>query len=134
MHFEKIQRCGLRTLPSLTLRFQMALPDEIWLVDFGEPFPGEPANQRPAVIVGPSRLFGDGLPFVIVVPLTTVHRRISFHVEIEPGAATGLSDVSYAQCELIRSISTQRLSHVLGRLSLQRAREIETVIKRLLDY
>ncbi len=112
----------------------MALPDEIWLVDFGEPFPGEPANQRPAVIVGPSRLFGDGLPFVIVVPLTTVHRRISFHVEIEPGAATGLSDVSYAQCELIRSISTQRLSHVLGRLSLQRAREIETVIKRLLDY
>lgn len=112
----------------------MALPDEIWLVDFGEPFPGEPENRRPAIVVGPSRLFGDGLPFVIVVPLTTVHRRISFHVELESGAATGLSEVSYAQCELIRSISTRRLSQIVGRISLQTAREIETVIKRLLDY
>ena len=112
----------------------MALPDEIWLVDFGEPFPGEPAKQRPAIVVGPSRLFGDGLPFVIVVPLTTVHRRLSFHVEIDHGRGTGLDEASYAQCELIRSISTRRLNHVLGRVSLQTAREIETVVKRLLDY
>ena len=112
----------------------MASPDEIWLVDFGEPFPGEPANRRPAVLVGPSRLFGDGLPFVIVVPLTTVHRRISFHVEIEADAISGLSATSYAQCELIRSVSTHRLSASLGHVSLRAAHEIETVIKRLLDY
>jgi mRNA interferase MazF len=112
----------------------MALPDEIWLVDVGEPFPGEAAYRRPALIVGPSRLFGDRLPFVIVIPMTTVHRRMSLHVEVESGAATGLSEVSYAQCELVRSISTRRLSHLLGRVSMQTAREIETVIKRLLDY
>ncbi len=112
----------------------MALPDEIWLVDFGDPFPGEPANRRPAVIVGPSRLFGDGLPFAIVVPLTTKRRGISFHIEIEPDAATGLDIVSYAQCELLRSISIRRLSQTIGRISLSTSKEVETVIKRVLDY
>jgi mRNA interferase MazF len=112
----------------------MALPDEIWLVDFGEPFPGEPSKRRPAVVVGPSALFGDALPFVIVVPLTTVYRQLPFHVELESSSATGLSEMSYAQCELLRSMSRRRLSHCLGRVSLETAHHIETVIKRLLDY
>ena len=134
MCFAKIHLRGRHTWPNSTSRFQMALPDEIWLFDFGEPFPGEPANRRPAVIVGPSRLFGDGLPFVIAVPVTTTRRQLSFHVELESAATTGLDDVSYAQCELIRSISTRRLTRLIGRVSVQTAREIETIVKRLHDY
>jgi mRNA interferase MazF len=112
----------------------MASPDEIWLVDFGDPFPGEPAHHRPALVLGPSRLFGDNLPFVIVAPLTTTRRGISFHVEIEPDSANRLDDVSYVQCELIRSISSKRLRSRLGMVTLANSGSVETVVKRLLGY
>jgi mRNA interferase MazF len=112
----------------------MASPDELWLVDFGDPYPGEPAHHRPALIVGPSRLYGDALPFVVVVPLTTTHRGISFYIEIEPNALNGLSDVCYAQCEMIRSISKKRLRSRLGSLSLIESNAVANVVKRLLDY
>ncbi len=112
----------------------MASPDEIWSVDFGEPVPAEPANHRPALVLGPSRLFGDSLPFVIVAPLTTTCRAISFHVEIEPDFANGLDNVSYVQCEMIRSISRKRLRARLGVVTLAQSNNVETVVKRLLDY
>ncbi len=111
----------------------MASPDEIWLVDFGDPFPGEPANHRPALVVGPSRLFGDNLPFVIVVPLTTRFRDLSFHIEIEPNPGNGLDDISYFQCEMVRSISKRRLRSRLGFVTLEQSKDVATIVKRLLD-
>lgn len=112
----------------------MASPDEVWLVDFGDPFPGEPAHHRPALIIGPSRLFGDNLPFVIVAPMTPAQRRLSFHVEIEPDASNGLYVTSYVQCELIRSVSKRRLRSMIGSVSQTSAEQVETVIRRLLGY
>lgn len=52
----------------------MASVDDLRLVDFGEPYPGEPAAHRPALVLGPPDTFGPGFPFVIVAPLTTRHR------------------------------------------------------------
>jgi mRNA interferase MazF len=124
----------MTTWPALTLRYKMASPEEIWLVDFGEPYPAEPSHHRPAIIVGPARIFGEKLPFVVVVPLTSTYRGLSLHVEIEPTEANGLEVASYAQCELIRSISRKRLRTTLGSIDLAVANEIATVIKRLLDY
>jgi mRNA-degrading endonuclease toxin of MazEF toxin-antitoxin module len=49
----------------------MASIDEVLLVDVGDPFPGEPAHHRPALILGPLESFGPDFPFVIVCPLTT---------------------------------------------------------------
>ncbi len=85
-------------------------PDEIWLTDFGEPFPGEPAHRRPALLIGPSKLFGDNLPFVIVAPLTTTDRGLSFQVPIEPDHLNRLDEQSFIQCELLRSIGRRRLA------------------------
>ncbi len=31
----------------------MASVDDLWLVDFGEPYPGEPGSYRPALVLGP---------------------------------------------------------------------------------
>ena len=45
----------------------MASIDDLWLVDFGEPYPGEPAAHRPALVIGPPETFGPAFPFVIVV-------------------------------------------------------------------
>ncbi len=110
----------------------MASPDEIWLTDFGEPYPGEPAAHRPALVVGPPTTFGPSFPFVIVVPLTTTIRGLSIHVEIEPTATTGLDETSVAQCELIRSINTRRLVHQLGNVDPDVSDQVTDVIRILL--
>lgn len=112
----------------------MASVDEFWLVDFGEPHPGEPAAVRPALILGPPDTFGPGFPFVIVAPLTTARRGLSLHIEVEATADTGLEATSYIQCELIRSINHSRLVHPLGVVGPDISRRVATVVKTLLNY
>jgi len=112
----------------------MASVDDLWLVDFGEPYPGEPASHRPALILGPPDTFGPGFPFVIVAPLTSTHRAISLHVEVEATTGTGLDDTSYIQCELIRSINQRRLLQHLGAIETTVSHQVAAVIKTLLNY
>jgi mRNA interferase MazF len=112
----------------------MASPDELWLTDFGAPFPGEPAHFRPALVVGPVDMFGSTFPFAIVVPMTTTHRGLSLHVEIEPDDENGLDAVSYAQCELMRSISRKRLITRLGVVDRTTSHSVERVLRTLLGY
>ncbi len=112
----------------------MASVEDLWLVDFGEPYPGEPAAHRPALVIGPPETFGPGFPFVIVVPLTTTWRDLSLHVEVEPTADTGLDQTSYIQCELIRSISRNRLLHRLGAVGTDVSDRVASVIRTLLNY
>jgi mRNA interferase MazF len=112
----------------------MASVDDLWLVDFGESHPGEPASHRPALVIGPPDTFGPGFPFLIVTPLTTTHRTLSLHVEVEANADTGLHDTSYVQCELIRSVNQDRLVHRLGAVDSDTSRRVATVIRTLLGY
>ena len=131
--------------PTIWLRpspptWMMALVDDLWMVDFGDPYPGEPASFRPAIEVGPSPIFSfwsipeNEFPFVFAVPLTTAVRGLPFHVEVEPTPQTGIVDVSYAQCELMRSISRRRLVHRLGAISAEESRQISAVLKALLGH
>ena len=112
----------------------MASVDDLWLVDFGDPYPGEPAAYRPALILGPPDTFGPGFPFAIVVPLTTVRRGLSLHIEVDANGDTGLDTTSYIQCELIRSINRNRLVHHLGAISPDTGNQVTTVIKTLLNH
>ena len=112
----------------------MASVDELWMADFGEPYPGEPASYRPALVIGPPHTFGPGFPFVIVVPLTTTDRGFSLHVEVDPTAGTGLDHRSYVQCELIRSINRHRLIHRLGTVEFGISYQVQRIIRTLLDY
>ncbi len=112
----------------------MASVDDLWLVDFGEPYPGEPAAHRPALVLGPPDTFGPGFPFVIITPLTTARRGLSLHIEVEATADTGLETTSYIQCELIRPINRTRLIHRLGAIGPDISGQIATVIKTLLNY
>lgn len=111
----------------------MASIDELWLVDFGEPFPGEPAHHRPALIIGPPTSFGTDFPFVIVCPLTTTDRRLSLHVEIEASEQSGLDETSFVQCELLRSINGRRLVHRLGVIDAATRDQVRDVMVTLLD-
>jgi mRNA interferase MazF len=112
----------------------MASLDELWVVDFGPPFPAEPARHRPALIVGPTLEFGADLPFAIVCPLTTSRRDLPVHVEIEPNRGNGLDEVSYVQCELIRSVSRSRLIHRLGSIEPNQTFVVHDVLAILLGH
>lgn len=113
-------------------KWLMASVDDLWLVDFGDPYPGEPAAHRAALVLGPPEPFGPGFPFVIVVPLTTVHRGLSLHIEIEAGAGNGLDTTSYVQCELFRSVNERRLIHRLGSVEAATAECVSRVVRTLL--
>lgn len=112
----------------------MASIADLWLVDFGEPYPGEPAAHRPALVLGPPDTFGPTFPFVIVTPLTTTRRGLSLHVELEPTHDNGLDEVSYIQCELLRSINRRRLMHRLGPINPEISLRVSSVVKTLLNY
>lgn len=112
----------------------MASVDEVWLLDFGAPYPGEPASRRPAVIVGPARQFTDAVPPIIVCPLTTTKRPLSVHIEVEATPDNGLDETSYVQCELVRAVSPRRLVHRLGTVEAQVIEQVRWVLGALLDF
>ena len=112
----------------------MASIDDLWLVDFGDPYPGEPAAHRPALVIGPPDIFGPGFPFVIVLPLTTTQRGLSLHVEVEASPETGLDHTSYVQCELLRSINRRRLVHQLGQIDPSLSSRVATIVRTLLNH
>jgi mRNA interferase MazF len=110
----------------------MASVDDLWLVDFGELYPAEPAWHRPALVLGPPDAFGADFPFIILAPLTTTHRGLSLHVEVEATGTTGLDVVSYVQCELIRSVNGARLAHRLGAVDATVSLSVATILRTLL--
>jgi mRNA interferase MazF len=112
----------------------MASPDELWLVDFGDPFPGEPAHHRPALVIGPPDTFGAHFPFVIVCPLTTTRRGLSLHVEVDPHESNGLDHTSYVQCELVRSINRRRLVHQLGTVDTATSSQVDLILRTLFGH
>ena len=112
----------------------MASRDDIWLVDFGDSSPGEPAHHRPALVVGPAALFARNVPFAIVVPMTTTRRELALHVEVEPTEDNGLHETSYLQCELLRSVNARRLVTKLGVIDLATSTSVERVVRTLLGY
>jgi mRNA interferase MazF len=112
----------------------MASVDDLWLVDFGDPYPGEPAAHRPALVLGPPDTFGPTFPFVIVTPLTTARRGLSLHIEVGPSDETGLDETSYIQCELLRSINRRRLVHRIGAIDRRVSQRVSNVVRTLLNY
>jgi mRNA interferase MazF len=85
---------------------------KIWLVDFGEPLGREQSGRRPALVVSADSL-NESRAGVVVVPLTTTHRGLPSHIEIDRGSS-GLDEVSYAKCEDVKSVSEQRLVGRIG--------------------
>ena len=111
----------------------MASISELWLVDFGEPYPAEPSSVRPALVIGPPDTFGPSFPVVFVMPLTTTRRLVASHVEVEASEMTGLEDTSYIQCEMLRSVNGQRLVHRLGAVGWEVMDQVSFNIGTLLD-
>jgi mRNA-degrading endonuclease toxin of MazEF toxin-antitoxin module len=112
----------------------MASVDELWLVDFGERFPGEPSRHRPALVLGPLGTFGTDFPFIIVCPLTTTRRALCLHVEVEATDGNGLDATNYVQTELLRSIDRRGLVHRLGAVDAVTSDRVAEIVKTLLGH
>jgi mRNA interferase MazF len=104
----------------------------VWLVDFGDPVGSEQSGRRPAVVGSADRLNESRAGVVIVVPTTTALRGLPSHVEIEPNGS-GLDEVSYAKCEDVKSVSTQRLIARLGVVNDEATFQIARALRFLLD-
>jgi mRNA interferase MazF len=105
---------------------------DIWLVDFGDPVGREQAGTRPAVVVSADGLNDSAAGIAIVIPTTTTHRRLPSHVELEPDG-TGLREVSYAKCEDIKSVSTERLVARLGSVNEAAMFDLGRALRFLLE-
>lgn len=71
---------------------------------------------------------------MIITELTTTQRGLSLHIEVEATPETGLDGTSYIQCELSRSINSNRLAHRPGAVGPDTSNRVTTVIKALLNY
>ncbi len=67
---------------------------------------------------------------VSVVPITSTRKAYPTRVGIR-SADSGLAHESYAQVEQVRTISTQRLTHRIGRADATELAEIERVLRYL---
>lgn len=93
------------------------LQGEVWLFD-PDPIKGNEIGKkvRPAVIISNDHWNKIRSGLVIIIPLTSVKKGISTHIQIDPPEG-GVSVSSFAMCEQIRSISRERLIKKLGKIS-----------------
>lgn len=67
-----------------------------------------------------------------MVPVTTAHRGLPLHVEVEPDGS-GLDEVSYAKCEDVKSVSVERLAHRFGVVSPEVLDRIQHILRYLFE-
>jgi len=105
---------------------------EVYDVDLGQPVGHEPAFRRPAVVVSVDILNNGPGRLVVVVPVTSTPYGLRSHVEVETGRR-GLEHSSYARCDQLRVISTDRLSTRRGMVAPDQLRAIDQALRFVLD-
>ena len=103
---------------------------EVWMTDFGAGRGHEQAGLRPSVVVSHDGFNQSAADLVIVIPITSKAKGIRTHVQVQPEG--GLTTISYAKCEDIRSISKDRLSRRMGAVTPATMASIELVLRALL--
>lgn len=105
---------------------------ETWYADLDPVRGHEQAGRRPVLIVSTS-LFNHGpADLAVVLPITSRGKGIPWHVAI---AATegGLRLASYVMCEMMRSISLQRLTKRIGKVRPTTMALVEQRLRILLE-
>jgi mRNA interferase MazF len=105
---------------------------EVYQVDLGNPIGHEPAFLRPGVVVSAGVLNNGPGELVVLVPVTSANYGLRSHVEIAAGIS-GLEHASYARCDQLRAISTERIRVRRGDVAPHEMRAIEQALRFLLD-
>ena len=105
---------------------------EVYSIDLGQPIGHEPGFTRPAVVVSADILNNGAGGLVVVVPVTSATYGLRSHIEVEPGTS-GLEHTSYARCDQLRAISTDRLQSRRGIIGPDQLRSIDQAMRFVLD-
>jgi mRNA interferase MazF len=84
----------------------------LWSVALDPTVANEQRGTRPCLVVSADRFNALPIRQAIVVPLTTRDRGLPHHVPVRDDG--GLSRGSWAMCEGVRTVSTQRFAHLIG--------------------
>lgn len=106
-------------------------PGDVIELDLGAPVGAGAGLRRPAIVITAAQILRGGPNVVQVVPLTRTIRDSGSEVIIEPDEHNGLSALSAAQCQHIRSVATARAITRLGNVGpavLQRVRGTVVVL------
>ncbi len=111
----------------------MSLPSrgEVWLVDLNSTRGHEQAGRRPGLVISVDPFNHGPAGLVVVLPITSKHKGIPFHVEIKPPEG-GLKSVSYIKCEDVRSVARERLARRMGVISPTPQAEVDDRLRILL--
>jgi mRNA interferase MazF len=100
---------------------------EIWLASFGAGRRGEPAKNRPAVILSADELLvGKPDELIVVVPFSSSVTPSLLRPQIDPSA--GIDRPSAAICRGIRGVARSRLLRRLGAVDEEDMDEIKRAI------
>jgi mRNA interferase MazF len=105
---------------------------DVWMVALDPVRGHEQAGRRPALVVSSDRMNRGGTGLAVVVPFTSVDKRVRAHVPVDPPEG-GLRRRSFAKPEDVRSIATLRFGRRLGRVSPQTMEAVETSLGHLLE-
>jgi len=111
---------------------QLIWRGEICNVDLGHPIGHEPAFVRPAIVVSADVLNNSAGDLVVVVPIGSTSYGLRSHVELELGSS-GLEHLSYARCDQIRVISTERIVSRRGIVGIDKVHAIDQALRFILD-
>lgn len=110
----------------------MASRGEVWLVNLNPTRGREQRGIRPALVVSADGFNHGRANLVIAVPLTTTRRGVPLHVQIDPPDG-GVRETSYAMCEAVRSISTDRLDRHWGKVLPATLAQVEDRLRVVID-
>lgn len=114
------------------MREVMPSRGEIWLVDLNPTRGHEQAGMRPGLVVSVDEFNHGPAGLVLIVPLTTRARGIPLHVPVRPPEG-GVREPSFAKCEDIRSVSTERLAEQWGAVAPRTLAAVQDRLRVLLD-
>lgn len=104
---------------------------EVYDVDLGQPIGHEPGFIRPAVVVSVDTLNNGPGGIVVVVPVVSAAYGLRSHIELKPGTS-GLGHTSYARCDQLRVVSTDRLTSPRGMIGPDSLRSIDQALRFVL--
>ncbi|MDR1077676.1 MAG: type II toxin-antitoxin system PemK/MazF family toxin [Propionibacteriaceae bacterium] len=99
---------------------------DIVLANLGSPKGHEAGFVRPVLILSAERFHRTGL--AVAIPITRAKRDYPTHVEIN----APLPETSYAQCEHLRSLSTNRIIKAVGQADPVAMLQVELKIREFL--
>ncbi len=111
----------------------MLISGDVVALDLGLPKGREAGFRHPAVVVTAQRTL-DAVPSVLqIVPLTSTNRSFRSEVPVAPDSRNGLEQMSVAQCQHIRAVSTDRVERVVGNVGSVVLSQIRETIGLILD-